>query len=205
MIRPLLAMALLAAAAPKAQPPALVWNLKTTQMNANMATGVFSAPNHVLLTRADGSTVDADRANGNYKQHQASLFGHVSVHDAGGTFGLRSASSAQGRGPATLVCDELDLDDAAHAYDAKGHVHYEQGDTKVDAQSAHLNDLTHQLDLAGNVHVVQGDRTLDAQKATYNTQSGLGEANNDVTIVMPAPSPSIATPKPITIKNPKIP
>lgn len=181
------------------------WDMKTTEMNANMETGVFSAPNHVLLLRADGSTVNADRATGNYKAHQADLLGHVTVYDSSGTFGLRSASAAQGRGPANLTSDELHLDDGAHTYDASGNVHYKQGDTTIDAQTAHLNDLTHQMDLSGKVHVVQGDRSLDADHATYNTQSGLGQADKDVTIIMPGPSPSIATPKPITIKAPKIP
>ncbi len=190
---------------PRPSPGAPEWNLKTTQMNSNMLTGVFSAPEHVLLMRADGSTVNADRALGNYKLHQASLYGHVNVQDAGGTFGLRSASAVQGRGPATLTCDELHLDDAAHTYDATGSVHYVQSDTTIDADKAHLNDLTHQLDLSGKVHVVQGDRTLDADKATYNTETGQGQSEGDVTIVMPAPSPSIATPKPINIKQPKIP
>ena len=206
------AMLLIAAAAPpKPQPsPAPqgpVWDMRTTQMHANMATGEFSAPDHVLLTRADGSTVDADRATGNYKMHQATLYGNVIVKDASGTFGLRSASAAQGRGQATLTADQVRLDDAAHTYDATGNVHYVQGDTTVDAQTAHLNDLTHQLDLSGKVHVVQGDRTLDAEHATYNTQSGLGNAltsaGGDVIITMPGPSPSIATPKPL--KAPKIP
>jgi lipopolysaccharide export system protein LptA len=199
------------AAPPKPQPSSApqppLWDMRTTQMHANMATGEFSAPDHVLLTRADGSTVDADRATGNYKKHQASLYGNVIVKDAGGTFGLRSASAAQGRGPATLTSDELYLDDAAHTYDAKGNVHYVQGDTTVDAQTAHLNDVTHQIDLTGKVHVVQGDRTIDADRATYNTQSGLGEAHaakdGDVIVTMPGPSPSIATPKPL--KAPKIP
>lgn len=194
-----------ASPAPQPSPGGPQWNLKTVQMNANMRTGLFSAPEHVLLIRADGSTVNADRALGNYKLHQAQLYGHVNVQDAGGTLGLRSTAAVQGKGPATLTCDELHLDDGAHTYDAMGHVHYVQSDTTIDAEKAHLNDITHQLDLSGNVHVVQGDRTLDAAQATYNTVNGLGDSNGDVTIVMPAPSPSIATPKPINVKAPKIP
>ena len=204
------ALLLLAAVAPRTPPrtqpkAAPTWDIKTSQMNANAATGRFSAPNHVTMLRADGSTVDADRADGNYKAHQATLYGHVTVHDAGGTFGLRSASAVQGRGPATLTADKVALDDAAHTYDASGDVHYEQGDTSADAQNAHLNDLTHVLELNGKVHVVQGDRTMDSEHATYNTQTGQGESDKDVTITMPGPSPSIATPKPLTIHKPKIP
>lgn len=203
------------AAAPKPKPSAAPaaaakigqWTLVTDQISANLATGQFSAPDHVTMTRTDGSIVQADRATGNYKQQKASLFGNVSVHDASGTFGLNSAQGTQAssRGPATLTSDELALDDKTRLYDAKGNVHYTQGDTNVDAQTAHLNDLTHVLDLAGKVHVVQGDRTLDADKATYNTQTGAGEADNNITFTFPGVTPSIATPKPINIKGPGVP
>lgn len=181
------------------------WNMVTDQLSANLASGQFSAPDHVTLTRADGSVITADRATGNYKQRQAALYGHVSMHDTSGTFGLKSAPTAQSRGPATLTSDELHLDDAAHLYDASGNVHYEQADTKVDAQTAHLNDTTHQLDLTGKVHVVQADRTLEADHATYNTVNGEGTAQNNVIVTFQGIVPSIATPKPIHIKSPKIP
>jgi lipopolysaccharide assembly outer membrane protein LptD (OstA) len=211
----LTAVVSLVAAAPK-PPPAPAppsaakvgqWNLVTDQLHANLATGQFAAPDHVTMTRTDGSVVQADRATGNYKQQKAQLYGNVSIRDAGGTFGLSSAqgTQAQSGGPATLTADELMLDDKAHLYDAKGNVHYAQGGTNVDAQTAHLNDLTHVLDLAGKVHVVQGDRTLDADTATYNTQTGSGEADKNVTVTFPGVTPSIATPKPITIKGPGVP
>jgi lipopolysaccharide assembly outer membrane protein LptD (OstA) len=194
-----------ASPAPRNAPSAKVgeWNLKTDEMSANLKNGAFDAPHHVTLTRADGSIIVADRANGNYKKRQANLFGHVSVHDASGTFGLKSAASEQSHEPATLTSDELRLDDGAHLYDAKGNVHYEQGTTNVDAQTAHLNDATHQLDLTGKVHVVQADRTLDADSATYNTLTGAGEARSNVLMTFPGVTPSFATPKPL--KVPKIP
>lgn len=206
------ALALVAAAAtPKAAPSANApaakigeWNLKTDQLSANLQSGRFSAPDHVVLTRTDGSVVTADRATGNYKQREATLYGHVSVHDTSGTFGLQSAQS-QSRGPGTLTADQLQIDDTSHLYDANGNVHYEQADTTADAQSAHLDDTTHVLTLNGKVHVVQGDRALDAQSVVYNTQSGLGSASNNVTITFPGVTPSIATPKPIIIKGPAVP
>jgi lipopolysaccharide export system protein LptA len=203
----ILAVATLLAAAPSPRGGAAAkigeWNLQTDQMSANLFNGAFDAPHHVTLTRADGSVIVADRANGNYKKRQANLFGHVSVHDASGTFGLSSAQSGQARGPATLTTDELRLDDAAHLYDARGNVHYEQGETTADSQTAHLNDATHELDLSGKVHVVQADRTLDADTATYNTLTGAGEANTNVLITFPGVTPTFATPKPL--KVPKIP
>jgi lipopolysaccharide assembly outer membrane protein LptD (OstA) len=204
------ALVLAAVAPPPPPPPAKVgeWNLQTDKLDANLASGAFNAPDHVTLTRADGSVIQADHAKGNYKLRQAALSGHVSVHDTSGTFGLKSAQSAnpnQPRGPATLTSDELRLDDAARLYDATGNVHYEQGETKVGAQTAHLNDATHQLDLSGKVHVVRADQTLDADRATYNTQSGDGVAESNVMVTFPGAPISIATPKPITIKKPKIP
>lgn len=207
-------VALIAAAPPKhapapaaASPAPQPWTMVTDQLHANMGTGRFSAPDHVTMTRADGSTIVADRASGNYKQQQANLFGHVTVHDASGTFGLNSArgTQASSRGPATLSADTLKVDDKTRLYDASGNVHFTQGDTNVDAQTAHLNDATHILNLVGKVHVVQGDRTLDADRATYNTQSGTGVADNNVLITFPGITPSIATPKPIKIKGPGVP
>jgi lipopolysaccharide assembly outer membrane protein LptD (OstA) len=205
-LAPVLAIAaLIAAAPPQSAPNAKIgeWNLKTDQMSANLLSGAFEAPHHVTLTRADGSVIVADRANGNYKKRQANLFGHVSVHDASGTFGLKSAQNEQTHAPATLTSDELSLDDASHLYDAKGHVHYEQGQTTADSQTAHLNDATHELDLTGKVHIVQTDRTLDADSATYNTVSGTGEADFNVLMTFPGVTPTFATPKPL--KVPKIP
>lgn len=213
MIRVLIAALLLIGAAPAPPKPAAqtgssaqvgAWNMATNELKVNLASGAFTAPGHVSMTRADGSTVDADRATGNYKKKQATLVGHVQVHDASGTFGLQSARNDR-RGPATLTGDRLDIDDTTHLYDAQGHVHYTQGDTVADAERAHLDDSTHELQLSGHVHAVQGDRTLDAQTATYNTVTGHGEAEGNVSMTFPGAPISIATPKPIVIKKPKIP
>jgi len=201
---------LLIAAAPKATPSAKssatvgAWTLVTTEVEANLKTGAFKAPQHVTMTRADGSIVEADKATGNYKKKQAVLTGNVSVHDASGTFGLKSAQAVK-RDPATLTADTVTINDVTHLYDADGSVHYAQGQTAVDAQKAHLNDLTHRLDLSGKVHVVQGERTLDADTATYNTATGDGEADGNAMMTFPGAPISVATPKPITLHGPKIP
>lgn len=182
-----------------------LWDVKTDKMAANMQTGQFSAPDHVTMTRVDGSVVQADRAVGNYKEKRVSLYGNVSINDVSGSFGLQSGAAAQGKGPATLTSDELFVNDKTRLYDATGHVHYVQGDTTADADTAHLNDKTHELRLEGSVHVVQGDRTLDSETAVYNTKSGSGTADNNVRITFPGITPEIATPKPIVVKGPKIP
>jgi len=199
-----------ASAAPKKGAPAKSsvavggWTLTTGELEANTRTGAFKAPKHLTMTRADGSTVQADSATGNYRKKRAVLSGNVSVHDASGTFGLKSAGGAK-RDPATLTANTVAVDDVTHLYDADGSVHYVQGQTTVDAQKAHLNDITHRLDLSGKVHVVQGERTLDADTATYNTLTGDGEADGNAMMIFPGVTPSIATPKPIILHGPKIP
>jgi len=192
------------AAAAKSSATIGAWTLTTTEVETNLKTGTFKAPAHVTMTRTDGSVVEADKATGNYRKKQAVLTGNVSIHDASGTFGLKSAAAVH-HDPATLTADTVVVDDVTHLYDANGSVHYVQGQTTVDAQKAHLNDLTHRLDLSGKVHVVQGDRTLDADTATYNTLTGDGEADGSAMMTFPGVTPSIATPKPITIHGPKIP
>lgn len=181
------------------------WTVVSSQMAANMLTGQFSVPVPLTMTRTDGSSVKGDRATGNFKEKRIELFGHVEVHDLSGSFGLQSASQAQGKGPATLTSDQLNVNDTTHFYDAGGNVHYEQGATKVDAQSAQLNDLTHVLTLKGAVHVVDADRDLYADTAQFNTQTGDGTAENNVRMEFPGTNAEIATPKPIVIKGPKIP
>jgi lipopolysaccharide assembly outer membrane protein LptD (OstA) len=209
MIRASLAIAvLLASASPKPvpnAPPPNPWTMKTDRVDADSQTGAFSAPDNVTITRPDGSIVKADRAKGNYKLKQATLYGDVSILDRSGTFGLKSAQQDRAHGPAMLTADTVRIDDVNRTYDASGHVHYDQGDTKADAEHAHLDDATHVLELEGHVHVVDGDRTLDAEHATYDTVSGAGLAEKNVMVVFPGVTPSIATPKPIHIKGPLIP
>lgn len=181
------------------------WNLLADNVDANLQTGEFSVPGHLRLNRADGSTVEADRAVGNYKRKQAHLYGHVVMHDASGTLGGLSSARNASHEAATLQSDDLAIDGISKVYVATGSVHYAQGPSTADADSANLNDKTHRLNLTGNVHIVRADRTLDAQRAVYDTVSGDGEADGKVRMVFPSSiHPSLATPKPIVIKNPKI-
>lgn len=186
------------AAQPKMTATVGAWTLTSDEIDLKTAGGDFSVPHPLTMTRTDGSTVQADRAMGNWKKKTATLYGHVSVHDVSGTFGLKNSTGGS-RGPATLTTDQLQLDDIARVYDAQGHVHYAQGETTVDAQRAHLNDITHRLDLSGGVHAVQGERTLESETATYNTITGEGEADGNATLIFPGAAPTLATPKPIVI------
>lgn len=198
-------LALLGAASRPSPPPQAQvagWTMEADRVDGDTQTGDFSVPSHVTLTRTDGSTIEADRATGNYRRHQAQLFGHVQVHDVSGTFGMRSAANAPHE-PATLTCDELRVDGGKRLYDAKGSVHFVQGQTTADSDTAHLNDVAHKLNLDGKVHVVQGDRTMDAGHATYDTLSGDGQATSNVRMVFPGAPVTLATPKPIIIKSKK--
>jgi len=196
----LAAIALLAAAKPQKHQGPAGWVIDTSDAVANMQTGAFSAPSHVRMTRADGSTVDADRAEGNFKRKQSDLYGNVVLHDATGAFGGAVQAANAPRGPATLRCDHLSVDQKTKRYVALGNVHYEQNDATAQAARAVLNDVSHRLVFSGDVHLARGDRTLDAQTVTYDTVTGDSEADTGVRMTFPNTAHvTIATPKPIII------
>ncbi len=213
--KPVLALVLVAllAAAPKPQPSNAptggtnfdvgAWHVHASLLDVSFKTGDFSTPKQVTMTREGGDIV-ADRANGNYKTQNATLYGHVVMHDTQGNFaGLSSTKAASSRGPATLTADQVQINGQAKVYVATGHVHYTQADTTVDADKGTLNDEQHDLYLEGNVHIVQGDRTMVADRVRYNTVTGQAHAEGNVTMQFPSQiNPHFATPKPIEIKNP---
>ena len=181
-----------------------MWTVKTSTVDSNFKTGEFTAPNKVTMTR-EGGDVRADRASGNFNTSQATLYGHVVMHDEQGNFSaLRGgAPSGPSRGPSTLTADQAHMDGKAKAYTASGNVHYTQADTTVDADKAILHDDTHDLYLEGNVHIMQGARALNADRVHYNTDTGHSHAEGNVTMQFPSSfNPTLATPRPINIKNP---
>ncbi len=182
------------------------YNVSTSALDLNYQNGDFTAPNHVTLTRPNPpSDINADRATGNYKRKSATLVGHVVLHDSSGFSSLSSAKSEGTHAPATLITDQLEIDGISKVYVATGHVHFTQGTTIVDAEKGTLNDRTHILHLTGNVHITQEARSMNAQTVAYNTISGDAQADGDVTMQFPGNiHPSLATPKPIVIKAPKI-
>lgn len=197
----------LAGARAKAPPAAKnSWSLDAADVVAHMQTGDFTVPGHVHMVRTDGSTADADRAEGNFKKRTTQLYGHVIVDDTSGTFGgVTATASKSPRGPAKLTCDVLHVNEKSKTYIADGNVHYAQNDSTADAQRAVLNDRAHRLVLNGGVHLVRVDRTMDAQDVTYDTRTGDVVAQTGVRLSFPSGAhPAIATPRPIVIKNPKI-
>jgi lipopolysaccharide assembly outer membrane protein LptD (OstA) len=180
-----------------------VWTIRASQLDTNFKTGDFSTLVQITMTRGGGD-ITADRASGNFKTKNATLYGHVVLHDTEGNFaGLSSVKPAKSKGPSTLTADQVHIDGVGKVYTATGNVHYVQADTTVDADTGVLNDLTHDLDLKGNVKIVQGERNMVADHVLYNTISGQAHAEGDVTMQFPSEvNAHIATPKPIHIPNP---
>ena len=174
-----------------------------SEVDVNFKSGDFSTEQHVLMTRGGGD-ITADRASGNYKTKQSTMYGHVVLHDTEGNFaGLSSTKPAKSRGPSTLTADQVHIDGVGKIYTATGNVHYVQADTTVNADKGVLNDLTHDLDLTGNVKIVQGERNMVANHVLYNTISGQAHAEGDVVMQFPsAVTTHVATPRPIHISNP---
>jgi lipopolysaccharide assembly outer membrane protein LptD (OstA) len=180
-----------------------VWTVHASTLDVNFKSGDFSTPTKVTMTRGGGD-ITADRASGNYKSKNSTLYGNVVIHDTEGNFGgISSTKPAQSHGPATLTADQVNINGAGKIYTATGNVHYVQADTTVDADKGVLNDTTHDLDLTGNVKIVQGDRNMLAGHVLYNTITGDAHAENNVTMQFPSEiAPHIATPRPIHLKNP---
>ena len=189
------------------QPGSGVWTVHMTQIDLNVTSGDFSTPNHVTMVR-NGGDINADRASGNDKADVTTLYGNVVVHDVRGAFDSAAGSIAKNKGPATLTCDQLRVDGKAKIYIATGHVHYTQDKTVADADHGTLDDKAHTMDLTGNVSIVDGDQSLrGADRVHYNTATGQmhAESNSPGAVILEFPGgngPSIATPRPIIIKNP---
>lgn len=128
------------------------WQISTSEVNLNWDSGEFSVPSHLTLTRP-GSDINADRASGNEKQKFATLYGRVVLHDARG--GIAGIAGRGSHAPATLTCDQLQMDGNSKIYTAIGTVHFSQGGSQAYSDRAVLNGITHQLQLHGHVHLIQ--------------------------------------------------
>ena len=160
--------------------------------------GDFTMPHKVTFSRP-GSDGTADRAEGNDKRGTVSLFGNVVLHDNGNAPEANSDDEYAKGGPSTLTCDQLDVDSKTKIYTAIGHVHFEQGARKADAERGVLNRGTGMLRLQGNVKTVDGESSLAAQNLDYNLNTKRVEANGKPIVMkqpVPSPEPGSATPSP---------
>jgi lipopolysaccharide assembly outer membrane protein LptD (OstA) len=163
-ILPIILTTLALGAAPKATPSAPPpgggagfsfsdWHVTTGQLDANWQSGNFNTPGRIVLTRP-GSDIQADRANGNFKQHQATLTGHVVLHDNNGVL-TNFAGQTGSKVPATLTCDNLNIDGTSKTYVATGSVYFKQGASEVRSDRAVMNGMTHDIHLYGHVQLTQ--------------------------------------------------
>jgi lipopolysaccharide export system protein LptA len=160
--------------------------------------GDFTMPHHVSLARP-GSDATADRAEGNQKRGTISLFGNVVVHDNGKAPEAETNDEYAKGGPSTLTCDRLDIDSKAKIYTAIGHVHFEQGARKAEAEHGTLNRGNGMLHLEGNVKTSDGASVLTAKVLDYNLNSKAIVADGKPIMIkqpVPTPAPGSISPSP---------
>jgi lipopolysaccharide assembly outer membrane protein LptD (OstA) len=161
--------------------------IETTVTKSNLNTGEFTMPEHVKFYRP-GTDVVGDSAHGNYNDELVTISGHVVLHDSGNAPEASQAGAAPGSGPATLLCDELQIDAKRRIYVATGNVHFVQGDQTFTGNSGRLDQGTHLLDLSGNVRLTKGTQTFSGQFVHYNTVTkDLNTSGDPVILTAPAP------------------
>jgi lipopolysaccharide assembly outer membrane protein LptD (OstA) len=166
------------------------FRIETDQTNSNLNDGNFTMPHRVKFFRA-GTDVVGDSAKGNYKAGTVTITGHVVMHDDGQSGGAPPAGVVPEGGPATLQCDELQVDSKRKIYVASGNVVYVQGSRRATAQNGRLDQGAHALDLSGNVQLADGEQTLSAQTVHYNTLTkDVSTSGNPVILTQPAARPS---------------
>ncbi|MEA2719448.1 MAG: OstA-like protein [Candidatus Eremiobacteraeota bacterium] len=184
-------------AAPKTSLETPFYKVETDEITYK-GNGDFTMPHKVTFSRP-GSDGTADRGEGNDKRGTVSLFGNVVLHDNGNAPEANSDDEYAKGGPSTLTCDQLDVDSKTKIYTAIGHVHFEQGARKADAQRGVLNRNTGMLRLEGNVKTVDGESSLAAENVDYNLNTKRVEANGKPIVMkqpVPTPEPGSATPSP---------
>jgi lipopolysaccharide export system protein LptA len=160
--------------------------------------GDFTMPNKVTFSRP-GSDGTADRAEGNDKRGTVSLIGNVVIHDNGNAPEAGSEDEYAKGGPSTLTCDHLDVDSKAKIYTAIGHVHFEQGDRKADAERGVLNRSAGSLHLQGHITTSQGGSTMRADDANYDLNTKRFEVTGKPVVIkqpVPTAEPGSASPTP---------
>jgi lipopolysaccharide assembly outer membrane protein LptD (OstA) len=174
------------------------YQIETDQTNWNLNSGDFTMPHEVKVTRP-GTDARGDHAKGNTKLGTATLIGGVVVHDNGNAPEAKEAGSDY-QGPSTITCDELTIDSKNKSYDARGNVHFVQGNRVGTAERGVLNQNKHTLHLEGNVVLAEGQSTMKAAVVDYNLQTRDVVANGAPMVIrepIPAKSPGPApSPKP---------
>ena len=194
------------AGAPAAAPSGVAtrdFRIETDSSNSNLNNGDFSMPHHVRFFRP-GTDVAGDSAKGNFKAGTVTISGHVVLHDDGRSSEAQQAGAAAGGGPATLECNELQVDSKRKIYIATGNVHYVQGTRHATAQNGKLDQGSHALDLTGDVHLGDGDETLSAQMLHYDTLTkDVSTSGNPLVLTQPAGRAAAGTTSTLPTPAPK--
>lgn len=186
------------------------YRIETDSTNWNFNSGDFTMPHRVHFLRP-GTDAVGDRANGNSKRGTASLYGNVVVHDSGNATEAGDAAY-HGNGPATLTCDQLDLDTRAKLYVATGHVHFTQGTRSGSADKAILDRSSGKLHLEGDVHLTDNGSTLSAGVVDYDLNNKNAEVHGNPAVMtqpvnqqqpVATPTPKRAAPKRTNPPKPK--
>jgi hypothetical protein len=136
-----------------------------------------------------GTDVDGDLLTGSLASHVFVLKGNVVLH-SDPKIDREMAEASESDEPLTVTADELDVDQFAFAYVAKGHVHFVQGSRSGFADLGTLNEEAHTLDLVGNASVLDGAHRTVAAKMHYNTADKQFVGSGDVRIYSPVPTPN---------------
>jgi lipopolysaccharide assembly outer membrane protein LptD (OstA) len=176
------------------------YRIETDETHWNFNTGDFTMPHRVRFFRP-GTDAVGDRANGNSKRGTVTLTGDVVVHDSGNANEAGDAAY-RGSGPATLNCDQLDVDSKAKLYTAIGHVHFSQGTRTGTADRAMLNRASGMLHLEGNVKLTDNGSTLSADAVDYNLNTKEAAVFGKPSIMtQPANQPPSAAPRPAPARS----
>lgn len=164
----------------------------------SMRNGDFEMPHKVAFTRP-GSDGTAESATGNDKKGTILLKGSVVLHDNGNAPEASTNDEYAKGGPATLTCDNLDVDSKKKIYVATGHVHFVQGTRSAVADMGTMNRSTGMLRLEGHVKTVEGASSITSGLMDYNTNTKKMEATGRPVIIkqpVPSPEPGSGTPTP---------
>jgi lipopolysaccharide assembly outer membrane protein LptD (OstA) len=164
------------------------FDIRSSSIDYNYTTGAYRIPTRFTAVNG-GTDVSADRATGNSKQKILTADGNVVVHQNGPLQNHGAQAQKFTQVPSTLTCDHLNADGTAKTYTASGNVHFTQGQREATGDRGTLNDATNQLHMDGHVTIKDGGQTLSADAVDYNTETGLGTASGNVTVLSPIPPP----------------
>jgi len=166
------------------------YRIETDETHWNFNTGDFTMPHRVRFYRP-GTDAVSDKATGNSKNGTATLIGGVVVHDSGNA-AEASDAAYHGSGPATLTCDQLEIDSKSKLYTATGHVHFSQGARSGTSDKAILNRANGTLHLEGSVHLSDSGSTITTDVLDYNLNTKDVEVHGNPTIMTQPANKAVA-------------